>query len=64
MYTYTYIKHNGEKIVSTDTLKILGFTFRNTPSVRPHVDNLVKKAKMKLWTLRHAKKAGVSGLDL
>ena len=47
--TYTevnsYIRYNGSRIMSTDSLKILGFVFGSRPTVRPHVDNLIKKLK-------------------
>ena len=55
----SYIKYGGEKIYSGAELKILGFVFGSTPSVKPHVEYMLKKARKKLWTLRHVKRAGL-----
>ena len=55
----SYIRHGNEKIESTDSLKIIGFMFSNKPNVGLHVDYMIKKAKRKLWTLRHLKQAGL-----
>ena len=60
----SYIKYGGEKIVSGSTLKILGFIFGSKPTVRPHIDYMIGKAKRKLWLLRHVKRAGLPESDL
>ena len=52
------------KINSGRNLKILGFMFGDTPSVRQHVDYMLGKARKKLWILRHVKKAGMSQSDM
>ena len=62
--TSSYIKYNGEKILSGSELKILGFVFGQKPTVRPHVDYMLAKARKKLWALRHLKRAGLSESDL
>ena len=59
-----YIKYGNEKITSSNNLKILGFMFGEKPSIHPHVDYIVQKAKKKLWSLRHVKKAGMQQSDL
>ena len=55
----SYIKYDNEKIVSTSELKILGFIFGDKPTVKPHIDYMLMKAKKKLWSLRHVKRAGL-----
>ena len=60
----SYIKHGPEKIVSGNELKILGFVFGTSPTVRPHVEYMLKKARRRLWTLRHVKRAGLGQSDL
>ena len=62
--TNSYIRVGKEKIVSGEELKILGFMFSRQPSVKCHVNYMVSKAKKKLWTLRHVKKAGLGQEDL
>ena len=50
--------------MSGNFLKILGFMFGPKPTVRYHVDNILNKARRKLWTLRHVKKAGMKEEDM
>ena len=38
--------------------------FGKKPSVRPHIDFMLKKARRKLWILRHVKRAGLKEADL
>ena len=59
-----YIRYGSEKKFSSDGLKILGFMFGTKPTVRPHIDYMVSKAKKKLWSLRHLKRAGMEQQDL
>ena len=60
----SYIKCGNQKITSSQELKILGFKFGTTPSVKIHVQYMVQKALRKLWTLRHVKKAGLNQSDM
>ena len=60
----SYIRANDERIHSTNELKILGFIFGNKPSVKPHVEYMLNKARKRLWTLRQVKKAGLAKEDL
>ena len=60
----SYIRCGDGKIESTNELKMLGFIFGSTPSVRPHVNYMVKKANKKLWILRHLRRAGLEEEDL
>ena len=55
---------NGEKITSTDTLKILGFTFNHEPNASAHVKLLIDKFYSKLWILRFLKRSGMEQSDL
>ena len=58
------MKCGNQKITSGKELKILGFKFGNTPSVKPHVEYMLEKARKKLWIIRHIKKSGVKESDL
>ena len=60
----SFVKVGDEKIVSGSELKLLGFMFGNTPSINPHVNYMLKKARKKLWTIRHLKRAGLGQEDL
>ena len=60
----SYINTGQEKIKSCNNLKILGFMFGPKPTVRPHIDNVMLKARKKLWTLRHLKRAGLGKEDM
>ena len=55
---------SGEVITSQENLKVLGFIFRNRPSVQPQVDHMCKKFCSRVWILRHLKGAGVPCEDL
>ena len=39
--TYSYIRTGNEKIISTNSLKILGFMFGNSPNVNAHISLFV-----------------------
>ena len=41
---------DGE-VVSSPTLKVLGFTFSDTPSVNAHAELLVKRLRTRTWAL-------------
>ena len=60
-------EENGDKLESLlppATMKILGFTFGDTPTVRPHVMTVRKKFRQRLWTLYNLKKNGFSQEEL
>ena len=44
----TYINTEGDKIESTDSLKILGFTFGREPNAKLHVEKLIDRFHAKL----------------
>ena len=60
----SYIRNGGDEIVSTNTLKILGFNFSPEPSAVFHVTTVINKFYGKLWTLRFLKKSGMKQQDL
>ena len=53
-----------KRIESADELKIVGFFFGPKPDVSRHVDYLVKKFNVNLWSLRFLKRSGMSQSDL
>ena len=56
----------GEVLESTPggRMKILGFVFGDTPSVRPHVESVIKKIRQRYWTLFNLKKHGFTQEEL
>ena len=52
------------RIVSTDTMKILGFVFATRPNVSAHVDYTIKKFNRAIWSLTHLRKAGIQRATL
>jgi len=67
--TYTprmYIQDlNGEEIASMNTeVRILGFMFDTTPTVRAQVNNIISKTRRKLWILRHLRSFGLTEAEL
>ena len=61
-----YIEAGGEELASTPgaTFKLLGFVMSDHPSVRAHVDSILKKFRQRYWTLYNLKKHGFSQKDL
>ena len=47
-----------------DRLKVLGFVFGDKPSVRPHVESVIKKFRQRYWTLYNLKKNGFTTEEL
>ena len=54
----------GGEIASSETLKMLGFVFGRTPSVKEHIEHLQKKFRACFWGLIKLKKSGISGAEL
>ena len=50
------IKHGDLTINSTDSIKLLGFTFDTRPNANKHVEIVIEKFYARLWTLRFFKK--------
>ena len=55
---------DGERIVSRDMMKILGFWFSRRPNIALHIANLKKKMRRRYWVLIHLKKFGFSKDEL
>lgn len=55
---------DGKKIVSGDTMKILGFTFGTRPTAQAHINVLLPKMRRRLWMLTHLQSAGMGRTDL
>ena len=61
-----YIKPGDMELCSkpNDRLKVLGFVMGDRPSVRPHVESIIKKFRQQFWTLYNLKKNGFSSEEL
>ena len=55
---------DGTTISSTDSMKVLGFTFDSSPTVKAHLQVTQRKFKCRMWALRHLKRNGFSKQDL
>ena len=55
----SYIRTDGNEIVSGNSLKILGFNFNSCPTATHHVSGVIEKFYGKLWTLRFLKRSGM-----
>ena len=51
-------------IDNTNEMKMLGFVFNTRGDVASHIDQLVKKFRQKVWTLRHLRKNGFTEAEL
>ena len=54
----------GERIDSTDSLRVLGFNFSSRPTVQLHVDDTVKRIRQRSWFLRNLGKVGFTAEEL
>ena len=55
---------DGSVIQCCSSMKILGFHFSNKPTVQLHIDETVKKIRMRYWSLRHLAKLGFTETEL
>jgi hypothetical protein len=56
---------NGGRVeASGGELKLLGYTFDDTPTARAHVKATINKARRRLWILRHLAKFGFDQEEL
>ena len=60
----TTINAGGEAIVSTPTMKLLGFMLGEGASAAPQVAAIKTKFRARLWMLVHLRRAGIRGLKL
>ena len=61
--TYIY-DHDGNKIQSTTSMKVLGFHLSDRPTVDLHVQNTLRQLRMRYWVLRHLGSIGFSNDEL
>ena len=59
-----YINNEGSKTISSDKLKILGFTFGRQPNPEAHVSSVELSFRKKVWTLRNLKRAWLDSSDI
>ena len=55
---------SGEKIESSDRLKMLGFTFSSKPSCAAHIETVRRSFRGKYWLIIHLKQDGYSETEL
>ena len=60
----SYIYDGTNRIESSDTLKILGFTFGRSPGPEEHVKKIEEKFRAKIWSIRFLKKAKLPLSDI
>ena len=63
----SYIRTGEKKEIierSSNSLKILGFTFGSTPDASTNTDIMIRKFSSRLWALRFLKRAGLTQADL
>ena len=56
--------NDGNKIIPSDKIKILGFHFSDRPDMQAQVDDVKRKFKTRMWALRHLGHVGFSAEDL
>ena len=55
---------DNNKIESVDKMNVLGFHLSDRPNVNAHVEHVVKKMKLRYWTLYHLRKLGFNEEEL
>ena len=55
---------DNEVVQSQDEMKLVGFTFGDTPGVSKHVEQIRDKFRRKVWMLYHLRKAGFRDYQL
>ena len=58
------ITATGETIDSSGSLKILGYVFNSNPRPQAHIENILKKFRKRVWSIRYLKQAGLKEEDL
>ena len=56
--------HDGNRIDSVTSMNVLGFHLSDRPNVDAHVNMIVKKMRMRYWTLFHLRKLGFNETEL
>ena len=60
----TLATRSGDTVKSVDSMKLVGFTFGDSPGVGAHVQTIAEKYKRKKWMLYHLRNAGFRGTHL
>ena len=55
---------NGQSVIGTESLKVLGVTIDSDCSFKTHVQNISRKLRSKTWALGRLKKKGMSESNL
>ena len=55
----SFVRLPGEVRTSTDTLKVVGFTFGRRPGAAEHVKALRRSYGARSWAIRHLKRSGI-----
>ena len=55
----SYIKSEGRRILSSDSLKILGYTFGDRPNPQAHLDSVLPKLRRRLWLINKLLQSGM-----
>ena len=58
------LSDSGDRVQSTEQLRVLGFHFDGSPNVRYHMKLLNRRFECRIWALRHLKRGGFSKQDL
>ena len=56
----SYMNVDGKRMLSGQSLKILGFTFGTRPNVNTHVNLMLMTLRRRLWIINHLKRSGMS----
>ena len=59
-----YVRLGGKEIVSSASLKLLGFVFGADPTVDLHVKEIKRKFRARFWALIYLRKAGFKNKEL
>ena len=54
----------GAPVTSSNTMKLVGFAFGDTPGVGTHVDAICEDYRMRVWMLFHLRGVGIKGWNL
>ena len=60
----TLATRSGDTVTSVESMKLVGFTFGDSPGVGAHVQAITEKYKRKKWMLYHLRDAGFKGTHL
>ena len=58
------LDEQGERLESSEEMKLLGFHLSTRPNVTAHVQALLKRLRIRLWIIRHLREAGFNKEEL